>query len=235
MGKISVILCCYNDGHLVSEALDSAFAQSIPPDQYEVIFVDDGSSDTSAQVASLYAGRSNFQYVRNERNLGLPAACNRGLAASTGDYITRLDADDVFAPTILEELRKPLDAGRGDFAYCDRNELVLQSNETLRIDLSEFNLFSLTAAATLMRRSLLLNIEGYRDMFWEEYDLYLRYLTASGKEPIHVPKALYTYTIRSGSMTQDPARVTAGWDELKRAWPKAQALKFGLPPQEANW
>src|SRR5579862_2011135 len=86
--KVSVIVCSYNGDRTLVACLDSLQKLNYP--DYEVILVDDGSNDTTAQIAFL---RSDLRFYRHERNLGLSAARNTGLAAAKGDVVAFTDAD----------------------------------------------------------------------------------------------------------------------------------------------
>lgn len=230
MIDVSVIVCSYNDARFISTALESVCRQTASRDTYEVIVVDDGSTDdTSARVA-LFGERMQVVSLVNARNEGLIASCNRALAAARGRYLTRLDADDVMAPGFVEHMRRPLDADATDLAYCDRDEHELEGGASRRVTFKTFDVFGLIAIGTMMRTELVRAVGGYRDLFWEEYDLYLRYLLRSGRPPVRVPDALVTYTRRGDSMTADRDRVRRGWDELRQAWPPATLERFGRVP-----
>lgn len=86
--RISVIVCSYNGDRTLAACLDSLQGLNYP--DYEVILVDDGSSDTTHKVASL---RPQIRYFRHERNLGLSVARNTGLAAAKGEIVAFTDAD----------------------------------------------------------------------------------------------------------------------------------------------
>jgi glycosyltransferase involved in cell wall biosynthesis len=94
---ISIIVPSYNSAHFVRQALDSAFAQTYRP--IEVIVVDDGSTDDTADVLRPYMDR--IIYVRQD-NRGLAGARNSGLRAASGELIALLDADDVWLEEHLE-------------------------------------------------------------------------------------------------------------------------------------
>lgn len=94
---VSVVIPTYNRAHLLSEALDSVFAQTYK--DYEVILIDDGSSDgTEALIQKQYAGR--LRYVK-QKNAGISGARNRGIALAAGKYIAFLDSDDRWLPEKL--------------------------------------------------------------------------------------------------------------------------------------
>lgn len=94
---VSAIIPCFNQAHYLNEAVESLLAQSYP--NIEIIVVDDGSTDNTAEVASCYA---TVQLVR-QANSGLAAARNSGIRASRGDYAVFLDADDLLLPNAVEE------------------------------------------------------------------------------------------------------------------------------------
>ncbi len=89
--RISALIPCFNSEAYLAQALDSAFGQSRPPD--EVIVVDDGSTDCTAQVARDYPHA--VRYVRQE-HAGIPAARNRAVSVARHDLVAFLDADDVW-------------------------------------------------------------------------------------------------------------------------------------------
>lgn len=93
---VSVIIPCYNAAGVVERAVASAFAQSHRP--LEVICVDDGSTDETAQVLAQLQERYSELQVIHQPNGGAPRARNAGLAVATGEYIQFLDADDELLP-----------------------------------------------------------------------------------------------------------------------------------------
>jgi glycosyltransferase involved in cell wall biosynthesis len=227
---ISVIVCCYNDGRFLRRALDSLLQQSLPRDQFELVLVNDGSSDDTENVALSFQETLNLKYLKNGLNQGLPASCNLALRQASGKYTIRLDADDFFESTILERMSAVLPSNDTDLVYSDRWEFYEASGETRYVRLEPFSIFRLIACGTMFLTERLLEIGGYRRLFWEEYDLYMRYLMNAKTEPFYIPEALYRYHIRPGSMTADHERMNEGWKELKALWPAAQLAKFGPLP-----
>lgn len=95
----SVIICTFNRAHLLPRALDSVLAQE--ESSWEVIVVDDGSTDNTYEVMRPYLQRApNIRYMAH-RNRGLAISRNVGIAAAIGDYVTFLDSDDWYTPDHL--------------------------------------------------------------------------------------------------------------------------------------
>ena len=102
--RFSVIIPLYNKAPYVSKAIGSVLAQTFT--DYELVVVDDGSRDDSAEMAAkAMDGRANCRLIRQE-NAGVSMARNNGVAASQGDYLCFLDADDWWEPTFLAEMSK---------------------------------------------------------------------------------------------------------------------------------
>jgi len=99
---ISVIVCTYNRKKLLEKNLESLSAQTLDKKLFEVVLIDDGSTDGSAQVAESFSGRIPLRYFR-QQNSGLSSARNHGLFASRGDIVFFFDDDDTAAPKLLEE------------------------------------------------------------------------------------------------------------------------------------
>ena len=97
---VSVVLPTYNRAALLPRAVESVIAQTYG--DWELIVVDDGSTDETAAVVSAYGTKlgDRFVYLRQE-NRGSSAARNRGIEASRGRFVAFLDSDDEFAPTKL--------------------------------------------------------------------------------------------------------------------------------------
>jgi glycosyltransferase involved in cell wall biosynthesis len=107
---ISVIIPLYNKAGSIAQALDSVMAQECQ--DFEVVVVDDGSTDGGAAVVENY-GDPRIRLVRQE-NAGVSAARNRGIEEARGEYVAFLDADDVWMPGFLSEI----EALQKEFPQC---------------------------------------------------------------------------------------------------------------------
>src|SRR6202008_257841 len=87
----------YNGARYLDEAIDSVLAEEFT--DFEYVIVDDGSTDGTAEILTRAAARdARITVLRNEANRGIAESANRGLAVARGDYIARLDSDDISMP-----------------------------------------------------------------------------------------------------------------------------------------
>jgi len=220
--RITVLLCTYNDEQTVTYALGSALAQTAPPSRYRVMVVDDGSTDATPRVLESFRGR--IELVRLPANRGLAAACNEGLRRIRTPSFVRLDGDDRLEADMISSLLECQEATGADVVVTDR----LEQRPTGRIQVRRLTeppkVEDLIAAGTLLPTDLVRRLGGYRDLFWEELDLYMRLFANDRCKVAHVPRPLYVYRVqRPDQMTADEEAVRAGWEQLRAMWP-ADAL-----------
>ena len=103
MSKVSIIMGIYNCASTLSEAIDSILMQTFK--DWELIMCDDGSIDNTYQIAKRYQKHVGRKIVllKNDQNMGLNYTLNRCLAVASGEYIARMDGDDISLPTRLEK------------------------------------------------------------------------------------------------------------------------------------
>ncbi len=102
MLPLTVLICTYNREKYLNLALKSLCTQTLPVDQYEVIIIDDGSKDHTAEVVESYKKILPLKYIY-QKNSGLAAAKNSGLDEAMGEIVFFFDDDDAAAPNLLQE------------------------------------------------------------------------------------------------------------------------------------
>jgi glycosyltransferase involved in cell wall biosynthesis len=129
---VSVIIPCFDAERWLAEAIDSCLAQTY--EEVEIIVIDDGSTDRSADIARSYHDRIIFE---SGSNLGANHARNRGFQLSKGNYIQYLDADDYLLPEKLSRQVSGLDSLGSDVIYEDwRHQHHRESNEIVMEDVT---------------------------------------------------------------------------------------------------
>jgi glycosyltransferase involved in cell wall biosynthesis len=177
---VSVIVPCYNAETFLKEALRSALAQSYP--QVEVIVVDDGSTDSSPEIAQRFPVR----YIR-QQNRGLSEARNLGIQESKGNYLVFLDADDRLKPRAIEtglrvlELCPDCAIAVGDHVFISADGSYLANSRKVCPPKSHYEAllksnFIEMISSVLFRRSIFDELGGFDPTLRaaEDYELYLR-------------------------------------------------------------
>ena len=115
--KFSIIMPVYNTERYLEKSIVSVLHQSYG--DYELICVDDGSTDNSAQILSAFADKKEIKIIKHERNKGLFCARKTGVQNATGDYILFLDSDDWLEQDALKILAKELNSSTPDYIeFC---------------------------------------------------------------------------------------------------------------------
>ena len=182
MPRVSVLMPVYNAGRFLTQAIDSIVEQTFC--DWELIVINDGSTDNSKAIIESYSD-DRIRYYENESNLKLIKTLNRGIDLCTGEYIARMDADDIASPCRLEEQvgfldKNPLHIMCGTNATIINNkgERVgkihnLTTNDFLQINL----LFSdpFVHPSMLIRKDILaVNKYDERYRHTEDYELWCR-------------------------------------------------------------
>lgn len=135
MTKVSIIIPLYNKEKYIENTLNLLLQQSYT--DYEIIIVDDGSTDSSGQIIEKYRDFENVTII-HKPNGGVSSARNKGLDAATGEWIQFLDADDVLNNDFFPKAIPLLDAVNPDILFSDFIMIDEQGNEIKRIE-SELN------------------------------------------------------------------------------------------------
>lgn len=118
--KVSIIVTNYNYSKFIKRCLNSCFNQTFDKNFYEVIFVDDFSSDNSLDVAKKFLNKKNFKIIENDKNLGVAGSANEAIKKCKGQYFVRVDSDDYISKNLLEILALYLDKNPNQFGIaCD--------------------------------------------------------------------------------------------------------------------
>lgn len=208
---VSVIVCVHNQQKFIGRCLRSLIAQSLDQASYEIIVVDDGSTDLTPYALNLFAGA--ITVITNETNIGLPASINRGIEAAAGEYIIRVDSDDYVNAHFLLILSLYLQTNDGVHAVACDYYMVNDKEDVLRrCDARDAPI----ACGIMFMRAALEKIGLYDESFrWnEEKELRIRF----EKEHIleHIAMPLYRYRRHESNMTNDTAAMMEHQQRLEQ-------------------
>ena len=213
---ISIIIPAYNRASLIGATLRSLLAQSVPAN--EIIVVDDGSTDCTAEVAGSFGDPVR---VIRQANAGPAVARNHGFRESSSEFIQFFDSDDLAITSQLESQLESLQRSGADIAYSpwikgqiepsgfQPSDHVFQqwgmpNKNLIRALLTDW---SIIPHACLFRRSIVQRVGGFPEdlKVAEDQLMFLRCLLAGGRV-VHTPNALVLYRIGNiGKLSADPA------------------------------
>jgi glycosyltransferase involved in cell wall biosynthesis len=196
--EVTVIVAAHNGERFLREALDSLFAQDF--DAFEVVFVDDGSTDCTAEIARSFPVRYRYQ-----ENLGLASARNAGLAMARGELIAFLDDDDVLPPSKLDLQARYLREHPEIGCVLGRQEWIFEDgNEPAGLERDPFfgDLGGVPFGSAMIRRSALESVGGFDPTYAyaEDRDLFVR-LREHGVEIVVLQDIVLYRRLHDSNMT----------------------------------
>lgn len=220
MPRVSVVLPVFNAAATVGRAVGSICGQTFR--DWELIVVDDGSTDGTAEILERCASENARVRVVTRPHAGVTAAANAGLAEARGDFVARMDADDVSHPERLAEqvawLERDATLGVVSCLVDFGGDRVAREGYALHVDwlnalvtpeqiaLNRFVELPVANPSVLFRRELLERHGAFRDGdFPEDYELWLRWLDA-GVRIGKVPRALLTWNDLPTRISRTDAR-----------------------------
>lgn len=216
--KASIIITCHNREMFVSRAIRSAISQRFRRDEFEVIVVDDGSTDHSRAIIRDFG--DEVIPIFHKRNRGLPIARNSGTRKARGRFVLHLDSDDYMHDDLLYmtyqhlALNPEWGAAACDYYIVDTLERQLERRSAEKHPL---------ACGVLFRKELLMRIGLYDPAMraCEDEDLRVRF--AEKFRIGHIQLPLYRYTKHNGNMTNDTEHI----EHYRRKLARKQARSNG--------
>lgn len=234
MPKVSVLMGVFNCSEFVAEAIESILSQTFS--DFELIICDDGSSDDTAAIVKKYAETDKrIVFVQNNRNYGLAHTLNHCLSLASGDYLIRMDGDDVSKPERFQVLldtaeRHPeFDVIGSGVDLFDENGVwgeAIFSNTPDKLD--AFMQRTLSHATVIMKRSALADCGAYDESTdiarAEDYDLWCR-MVLKGYRLTSIPDKLYQVRWdQRNYYSRRPFCVRLAWARLVKKWHKKMGL-----------
>lgn len=202
---VSVLMPVYNVAPYVKEAVKSIQDQTYR--NIEIIIIDDGSTDNTPEIVEELAAQDDrIKFYENEKNLRIVKTLNRALDLASGEYVLRMDGDDISAPDRIETKLKFLEKNPDvDLVGCSLITIDSDGNEINKVrKLQDFDLIKNTLRYTspvshiwLCKKEVYSRLNGYRELSGaEDYDFILR-LISSGMKAVNISD-YYGYSVRIG-------------------------------------
>ncbi len=233
---VSVVIPTYNRWPLLGEAIESVLAQTVAG--YELIVVDDGSTDETPKRLRDYGSRVT---VLNQGRRGVAAARNSGARRASGEYLAFLDSDDLWHPRKIERQLDLMESDPG-VEICQTDEIWIRNGVRVNprnkhrkpsgdIFRASLDLCLVSPSAAMMRRGLFERVGGFDESLpvCEDYDLWLR--IAKDTEIPLIPEALVT---KRGGHADQLSRSTWGLDRF-RVRSIAKLIEAGLEEDKTGW
>lgn len=205
MPKVSVVLPSYNGANFISESIDSVLYQTL--NDWELIIVDDCSSDSTGKIADEYAAKDKrIKVIHNKENKKLPEALNIGFREARGDYLTWTSDDNKYLSDALQVMADYLDNNLEYSMVCTHMLLFDERwnylREHVKYDRTKMVVSDVVGASFMYRHSLLEEIGEYDpDMFCvEDYEYWTR-LLKRGKEIGYLNGVYYLYRFHKSSLS----------------------------------
>ena len=204
--KFSLIITNYNRQSTIDRAIRSCLSQMIFRTKYEVIVIDDGSTDDSLKIINEFDG--DIKIIVNNTNKGVAYSSNVGIDASDGKYWMRVDSDDFLNPFACHIMMTILDENEDiDYVYCDHMRVNVHGVKIEKVCLDNENKLFEHGAGVMFRKSVLIDIGRYDESLKnaEDYDLLVR-ISKAGYRGYYIPMPLYRYYIHGANMTLNKNR-----------------------------
>ena len=228
--KISVIVPCYNVAEWLPKCLDSILQQTY--DNLEIIAIDDGSTDETGKIIDIYAARDSRIVAIHQKNAGLVAVREKGIAIATGDYIGFVDGDDTISSDMYERLLNNALKYGADISHCgvsfvwpDGNidahygtGVVVEQDNYLGVrDLLlgaqiEPSLCNKLYKKNIVKNSCLDKTVLNNEDLLRNFTLFMR-----AKKSVYEDFCGYSYFQRPGSMSKDTSKVVKTFEHILKA------------------
>jgi glycosyltransferase involved in cell wall biosynthesis len=218
--QVSVYVVSRDYGRFLPEAIESVLRQH--HDSWELLLIDDGSTDNTAEVINLYRGDPRVRTFSTP-GIGLPAVCNLALREARGKYLMRLDGDDVLDENALLVLSGYLDRDENvalvfpDYYLMDEGGEILAHERRQKIAETNHKMQPPpNGACTLIRRTVLESVGGYREDLGAQdgFDLWAKVRNTHAAANVNLP--LFYYRRHGQNLTNSAYRILAARRQIKR-------------------
>lgn len=226
--ETSVIITNFNNANYIGRAIRSCLNQSLPRDRFEIIIVDDASTDNSKEIIEGFGNKVVSIFC--DSNGGVAKASNIGIRNALGRFVIRVDSDDYINEHTLLFLTEILDKNHDiGFVHTDHLRVDKEENILERVNLNTLERVFRHGAGIMFRKSYLEAIGLYNEEFRnaEDHELLNRYI--KNFNGFHLPIPLYRYRQHETNITRD-IQERREWEN--RAVPQVSKPERGNMPKE---
>lgn len=234
--KITVLMCVYNEKLIQLEhAVYSILNQTFTNFEFLIILDNPSNFELYSFLKKVEFKDKRISLYLNNQNIGLPLSLNKGLSLAKGDYIARMDADDVSFCDRLKIQSDFLDKNEnisivcGNYVYIDENDKYIRSNISINKSNNVNKMMKycnvIAHPCVMFRKKDIIEIGGYRNIkYAEDYDLWLRAILNNKRIEI-INKTLLKYRIRENSISnQNTLRQRLTANLLRKKFKKGNEL-----------
>lgn len=209
--KLSIIIPVYNTESYLKRCLDSVFSQDLPKNDYEVIVINDGSTDNSLGILRDYEKRYNNMVLINQKNQGVSIARNEGLKIAIGECVTFIDSDDALYENVLKLVITKFQEDNLDLLYLGMNAFSEEGNLLeMNFDLRKNNVVEnglnyprRTFPPTLYKKQIIGEIRFNPNIVIGEDTVFNAMVQSKAKRCTYYSLPYYKYTFRLNSASKN--------------------------------
>lgn len=205
MPKISIVLPTYNGAEYLAQSIESVIGQTFQ--DWELIIVNDSSTDNTLSIANTYASKDDrIRVITNAVNKKLPESLNVGFREAKGEYLTWTSDDNYYLPDALMEMNDYLDGNEDIVMVCAKIVFIDERDNRLDMDIAynhTLMFYNDCVGACFMYRREVLHTVGEYDLDYfcvEDYEYWLRIIREYGRIE-YIDKVLYMYRLQPNSLT----------------------------------
>lgn len=237
---ISIYITSFNYEKYLERSIESALKQNFDPKKYEILIIDDCSTDNSRKIISKYLKQNKVRAIFNKKNLGLTKSINIAIKASKGEYVIRLDADDMLSKNALKKFHSQVSNDKSvgivysDYYLIDRFDNIIKREKKINLQKSKMKILDTAphGACSLIKKEFLIENGMYDESVDRQdgYDLWYKFLKKNKIKNINFP--LFYYRQHRNSLSKNTRRLLKTRSKIieKHINKKNYDINFALIP-----
>ncbi len=232
--KVSVIMPVYNAENFIGQSIQSVLKQTF--EDFELIVIDDGSTDSSKNIILSFDDK-RIQYLQNEKNMGVVKTLNKGISICSGEYIIRMDADDICEPQRFEKQIQFIEKNPGIGLCGTWAQVIDEKNKITGKIVNQtdpgFISISLLFSVPLIHPSVCFKSHLLKQNFYkevpvaEDYELWCRLNEQT--RLANLPEFLFQYRWHTSNISKEKQDIQ---EQNKESIIKKELLKLSLKPDD---